>query len=149
MLTNRKVSKSVVQSELGEKNVAKWQREWDQTTKGEITREYFPVVVERLKTKINITQNFTTMVTGHGSVRLYLHRFKIIESPICPCGITEQTVDHLLFEFQLLNKERNNLTSPVSRTDVWPVSKTNLIRKHFKIFAKYTSEISFDKLNEL
>ena len=32
-----------------------------------------------------------------------------------------------------------------SRTDVWPISKTNLIRKHFKIFAKFTNEISFDK----
>jgi hypothetical protein len=89
------------------------------------------------------------MVTGHDSVRLYLHRFKIIETPICPCGITEQTVDHLLFECELLNKERNNLASVVSRTDVWPISKNKPIRKHFKIFAKFTSEISFDKLNEV
>jgi hypothetical protein len=52
-------------------SVAKWQREWDQTTKGAITRQYFPVAADRLKMKINITQNFTTMVTGHGSIRSY------------------------------------------------------------------------------
>ena len=78
--------------------------------KGAITKEYFPVVAERLKMKINFTQNFTTIVTGHDNIRSYLHRFKIIETPICPCGTTEQTIDHLLFECELINKERDNLT---------------------------------------
>jgi hypothetical protein len=73
---------------------------------GAITKEYFPVVAERLKMKINITQSFTTMVTGHGNIRLYLHRFKIMETPICHCGTTDQIIDHLLFECELLNKER-------------------------------------------
>jgi hypothetical protein len=77
-----------VLSELGGKSVEKWQREWDQTTKGAIIKECFPVIGERLKMKINITQHFTTMVTGHGNIRSYLHRFKIIETPVCPCGTT-------------------------------------------------------------
>jgi len=93
----KKVPKSVVISELEGISVEKWQREWDQTTKGEITKEYFLVVADRLKMKISITQNFTTMFTGHGNISSYLHRFKIIESPICPCGTTNQTIDHLLF----------------------------------------------------
>jgi hypothetical protein len=96
-------------SELGEISVEKWQMEWDQTTKGEITKEYFPVVADRLTMKINITHNFTSMVTGHGNVRSYLHRFKISETPTCPCGTMDQTIDHLLFECQLLNKENRQL----------------------------------------
>jgi hypothetical protein len=138
----KKVPKSVMLSELGGISVEKWQREWDQTTKGEITREYFPVVADRLKMKINITPKFTTMVTGHSNVRSYLHRFKIIETPICPCSTTHQATDHLLFECELLNKERDNLISTVLKTDVWPISKNILIRKHFKVFAKFTNEIS-------
>jgi hypothetical protein len=51
----------------------KWQRAWDRTEEGKITQEYFPVVADRLKMKINFTQNFTTMVTGHGNIRSYLH----------------------------------------------------------------------------
>jgi hypothetical protein len=58
----KKVPKSVVLSGLGGISVENWQREWDQTTKGAITKEYSPVVAERLKMKINISQNFTTMV---------------------------------------------------------------------------------------
>jgi hypothetical protein len=69
----QKVPKSVVRSELGEKSVEKWQRDWDRTTKGQITKEYFLIVVDRLNMKINITHNFTAMVTGHGNIRSYLH----------------------------------------------------------------------------
>ena len=97
---------------------------FDQTTKGAITKEYFQVVAERLKVKINITQKFITMVTGHGNIRSYL-RFKIIETPICPCGTTDQTINHLLFECELLNKERDNLISTVLKRDVWPIIKKN------------------------
>jgi hypothetical protein len=78
----RRVPKSVVTSELGSKIVEKWQMEWDQTTRGKITKEYFPVFAGRLKMKLNITQNFTCVVTGHGSIRSYLQRFKIIDTPI-------------------------------------------------------------------
>jgi hypothetical protein len=99
------------------------QREWDQTTKGEITREYFPGVADRLTMNINITQNLTTMVTGHGNIRSYLHRFKIIETPVCRCSYADQTIDHLLFECEPLNKERDNLISTVLKTDIWPMSK--------------------------
>ena len=43
-----KVPKSVVMSELSEISVETWQREWDLTTKGVITKEYFPLVADRL-----------------------------------------------------------------------------------------------------
>jgi hypothetical protein len=99
------VPKSVVIRELEGISVEKWQREWDQTTKGRTTKEYFLVVSERLKIKIKITQNSTFMVTGHGNIRSYLHRFKIIETPICPCGTKDQTRDHLLYECELLTKK--------------------------------------------
>jgi hypothetical protein len=38
----KKVLKSVVMSEISEISVDKWQREWELTAKGEITKEYFP-----------------------------------------------------------------------------------------------------------
>ena len=41
------------------------------------------------------------------------------------------------------------IISTVLKTDVWPISKKTLIRKHFNIFVKFTNEISFDKLKEV
>jgi ribonuclease HI len=93
-----KIPKSVVTRELEEESMKKWQKIWTQTTKGSKMKEFFPNVEERLKMKINLAQNFTVMVTGHGKTRAYLHRFKIIEEPICPCGTAEQTTDHVIFE---------------------------------------------------
>jgi hypothetical protein len=36
-------------------------------TKGQITKEFFPVIQDRLKMKIKITPIFTTMKMGHGN----------------------------------------------------------------------------------
>jgi len=142
-----RVPKSVVKSELKAKSVERWQSEWNKTTKGKITKDYFPEVTERLITKINITPNLTTMITGHGNTKTYLYRFKIIDSPECPCGHNDQTTDHILLECTLLSKERDSLISAISRTDDWPTDKHKLITKHYKAFTRFANQISFDKLN--
>jgi hypothetical protein len=98
-----------VTRELEEESVKKWQRNWTQTNKESITKEYFPNAEERLKMKINLTQKFTAIVTGHGKTKAYLHCFKIIEEPTCPCGTAEQSTDHVIFEFKTLRKEREKL----------------------------------------
>ena len=141
-----KVPISVVKSELEILSVKKWEREWDQSTNGQITKQYFPDITARLKMKLNLTYNFTLVVTGHGNIDSYLHRFRIKGKPNCTCGTQDQTIDHLLFECELLRKERNVLTTNVLKTNVWPISKSELLRKHFKAFFKFTNEISFDKL---
>jgi len=93
----KKVPKSVVVS------VETWQWEWD-LTRGEITKEYFPVVADRLNTSINITPNLTTIVTGQGNIRSYLHRFERIDTPTCACGSSDQTTDHMLYKCALINQ---------------------------------------------
>jgi hypothetical protein len=65
-----------------EQSLRKWQKNWTKTIKKSTTKEYFPNV-KRLKIKLNLTQNFTTIVTGHGKTKEYLHRFKIIKDPTC------------------------------------------------------------------
>ena len=57
--------------------------------KGRVTKEYFPDIKERLKKKVNLTPNFTAMLT-----KVYPHRFKITQSPECVCANGDQTVDH-------------------------------------------------------
>jgi hypothetical protein len=65
--------------------------------------------------KINLTPNFTTMVTAHGKTRSYLYRFKMIESPECPCANGNQTVDHILYDCSELNNERGKLIAHISK----------------------------------
>jgi hypothetical protein len=130
------VPKSVVKSELESTSVEKWQSEWVKTTKGKITKDYFPEVAWKLNNKIRVyfTPNLTTMITGHGNIKTYLHKFKIIDSPKCPCGHNDQTTDHILLECTLLNKEKDSLISAVwfRELERWTLSKTCQLQQYFR-----------------
>jgi hypothetical protein len=97
--------------------------------------------------KINLTQNFTAIVTGHGKTKAYLHCFKIIQEPTCPCGTAEWTTDHIIFECESLTKEREKLKTTTLQKGNWPTNKKDLIRKHCKDFVKFINDSPFDKLN--
>jgi hypothetical protein len=118
-----KIPKSVVQRELEITSVEKWQSVWNCTTEGNTTKEYFPTVAERLNMKISTNQHLTTMLTGHGNIKSYLHRFKTITSPSCLCGKNDQTTDHLLYECALLKSQRHSLKKDVSKSGIWSASK--------------------------
>jgi hypothetical protein len=127
-----RIPKSAVRRELKDHSVTKWQSEWDHTTKGAITKSFFPKIAERLKLKVKVTANFTTIVTGHGNIKSYLRKYKILDSPMCSCKSGEQTVDHIIFECKLLQQERERLKSTVLRSENGPVSKNKLINKFYK-----------------
>jgi len=81
------------------------------------------------------------------TVTAYLQRFKIIENATCPCGKRDQTTDQLIFECELLTKERNRMKSSISQTNRWPTNKKDLIGKHYKDFTKFINEIPFKEIN--
>jgi len=80
------------------------------------------------------------MVTDHGNIKYYLHRFKIIETPNCPCGNGNQTTEHILIECAKLQEGRERLITEVAKIFNWPISKEMLIKKHYKVFAKFTKK---------
>jgi hypothetical protein len=91
LLQDSSIPKSVVKRDIERTSVEKWQSVWNRTTKGNTTKQYFPIVAERLNIKISTDQYLTTMLTGHGNIKSYLYRFKLITSPTCPCGKNDQT----------------------------------------------------------
>jgi hypothetical protein len=44
-----------------------------------------PDSITEIKFKIPIRSGFTAIVSGHGKTKSYLHRFKLIDNPMCPC----------------------------------------------------------------
>jgi hypothetical protein len=90
------------------------QQQWTNAKKRAVTKAFFPSVRNRLRQKIPIFPEFVTIVTGHGKIRSYLHRFGIIDNPMYPCQEeeeeVEQTTDHLIFQS---NKLRNQSTHSV------------------------------------
>jgi len=118
-----RIPKSEIIQQVRYQSIAKWQIHWDSTTKGLKTKQFFPIIKDRLTTKIKLTPNFTALVTAHVKTKAYLHRFKITESPECPCDGANQTVDHLLYDCSKLQREREKLITNVSKQDSWPVKK--------------------------
>jgi len=87
------------------------------------------------------------MVTGHGNIKSYFHRFKIIDAPNCPCGNDNQATEHILLECAILHEDRERLIAAVAEEDRWPINKDKLIKRHYKAFAKFTQHI--DKIKEM
>jgi hypothetical protein len=103
-----RIPKSEIVQQVRDQSTAKWQNQWDSTTKGLTTKQFFPIIKDRLTNKIKLTPNFTALVRAHGKTKAYLHRFKITESPECPCDGGNQTVDHLIYNCSKLQREREH-----------------------------------------
>jgi hypothetical protein len=56
-------------NKVKEETIQKWQKEWEESYKAEITRQFFPKTQSRKELKIEVTAIFTVMVTGHGKTR--------------------------------------------------------------------------------
>ena len=80
--------------------------------------------------KITLSPNFTGMVTAHGKTKAYLHRFKIIQSPEYVCTHGDRTTDNLIFDCDILDKERGKLIAHTSREEDWPVRKCDLVNPY-------------------
>lgn len=142
----QKIPESDLLRELQEDCVVKWDREWQETTNGEITKSYFPTVKDRLKCNISLTGNIT-FLTGHGKLKSYMHRFKIIDNPLCTCGDGNQTVDHLMFECKKLEKERVIFQNYVRKAGgQWTNSKRQLLQKYKKQFIQFVQTVNLDNL---
>lgn len=120
--------------------LANWQRQWDSSPKGRLTYEFLPNINERLK-KTFICPNFhvTQVLTGHGNLRSYLYRFKIINSDSCDCDKdSPQTVQHFIFNCKKFEKEREVLIKhALYNNQNWPCQ--------LEFFTKNTE--NFKKLN--
>ena len=57
------------------------------------------------------------------------------------------TTDHIIYNCEIINRERDSLISRVEKTNKWPVDKRQLIRKHYQFFINFVNTLSFDKID--
>jgi hypothetical protein len=86
-------------------------------------------------------------MTGHENIRSYLHRLKIIESPLCPFKHSIQTVDRLIFQCKRLKNEREILKSSALKVGKWPVSKSEPTNGNLKQSIRYINSMDLEKIN--
>jgi hypothetical protein len=89
----------------------------------------------------------STIVTGHGKLRSYFQRFKIIDDPTCLCKKSPQTADHLLWKCELLRKQTQVLRNSIMKVGGnWPITKFDLANKYTKLLQKFVNTTNFETL---
>jgi hypothetical protein len=94
--------------------------------------------------RINTTPKLTTITTGHGNIKSYSYKFKIIDNPQCDCKNGDQTVEHITFECTKLDQERDKLKAVIRKTEKWPVSLNKLTTTYHKNFKEFIETINWD-----
>lgn len=98
-----------------------WAEMYLETTKAAVTKRFIPNISSKAVDGFPIEHiNYynTQFLTGHGKFNHYLHRFKIIDSPICPCdGEAIQNVEHLLISCPILYRHRLQLSLQIPDQD--------------------------------
>jgi hypothetical protein len=142
-----KIPKSAVAKELKEEGDRVWQSECDTSTKGEIRKSFFCIIRDQISKRLQMGINLSTIETGHGTLRLYYYRFKIIDDPTCMCKIGPQTTDHLLWECELLRKQREVLKNCITKAGGnWSIMNSDLANSYTKLFQKFVSSTNFEIL---
>jgi len=55
-------------------------------------------------------------------------------------------MDHLLYDCEILGKEREKLIAYTSKEEDWPVRKRELVNKYLKQLKNFANSIDFEKL---
>jgi len=55
-------------------------------------------------------------------------------------------VDHLIYDCNTLNNEREKLIAHISKEDNWPIRKRELVKKYLKQVIHFTNSIDYEKL---
>jgi len=66
------------------------------------------------------------MVKGHGNIKAYFYRFRTKDRPMCTCKRREQTIDHKLFNGELVEQQRDISKAAMLRTENWTMTKIYL-----------------------
>jgi hypothetical protein len=87
------------------------------------------------------------LVTGHGKTKVYLHRFKLTDSPPCPCNEGAQTPEHLIYTCTLLQTGRSSLDKHITAGGgSWPTTNSELVTTHIDAFTRFVKSIDLNKL---
>lgn len=110
-------------SDLRKHTLALWDDRWKQSTKGLITKDFFPSAKERVRQKhIKVDYATTQFFSGHGYFTANLFRFKLAEDYLCYCEDCEpDTMYHALYTCPRYREARRALRQvAIQDQQTWP-----------------------------
>lgn len=137
------LGKKKAAEEARDLTVRKWQRAWEEETRGRWTAKLIPTIEPWLNRKHGeVTFYITQFLSGHGCFRAYLHKMKLKESPACGyCDAENDDAEHTFFicpRWANQRKEAGNINienvmeKMIANEDIW---------QKFTIFAEIVLKI--------
>ena len=120
----------------------KWNQQWIESTKGSITKRFFPNVLSAaILLKHHPSYQVMQVLTFHGKFRNYLFKFKASDSPLCQCNQTPETVDHFLFDCDNFKTQRTSFKDYCLKVlKSWPPSFAT-ITNDIKLWCEMTKYV--------
>ena len=132
-----------------QKNLQRWQAQWDSSETGRWTHQLIPNIAEWVNRKHGDHSYYLTqMLTGHGCFREYLHKYKHEDSPECTiCHELEEDARHVFFACPRFDSQRRKLESILDAT----ISPENLVQQMLtsKLAWSATTEFARNVIVEL
>ncbi|KAI5638731.1 dnaJ domain-containing protein [Phthorimaea operculella] len=123
--------------------LALWQERYTSSNTGSTTKMFFGDVrlAHKVLMKIGIKNIRTQLMSGHGGIRAYLYRFKLVDNPYCTCdGSKEETVRHILFECPKYGLKRHEcecrMECALTEQNLQEIMAESKQRTHFLCFAE-------------
>ncbi|KAI5640652.1 hypothetical protein NE865_06970 [Phthorimaea operculella] len=127
----------------GADTLALWQERYTSSNTGSTTKMFFGDVrlAHKVLMKIGIKNIRTQLMSGHGGIRAYLYRFKLVDNPYCTCdGSKEETVRHILFECPKYGLKRHEcecrMECALTEQNLQEIMAESKQRTHFLCFAE-------------
>lgn len=138
-----KIPLSYVKRKIREETVRRWQDRYDSSSTGGVTKLFLPDVNKayRIVRTTKLTPTQVQVLTGHGGIAEYLHRFRLLESPGCECDPTiSETIWHVVLEcprFLAAKYElETQIDSNVTRENLSTIIADPRSRTHFLNYAE-------------
>ena len=138
-----KIPISYVKKKIREETVRKWQDRYNSSSTGSVTKTFLPDVskAHRIILSMGTTPIRTQVLTGHGGIAEYLHRFKLKSSPGCECDDDiSESVWHIILECPRFGAARSDLETrldkKLAKSELQNVITDPKSRPHFLSFAE-------------
>jgi ribonuclease HI len=107
-----------------------WAERWASSAKAPITRSFLPTIESAtLVANLDLPIHVTQLLSGHSKLRSFLFKSACVPSPVCLCGIDEETVEHFLFHCTLHDRFRSYFKATSLRhCHMWPPRLCDIAR---------------------
>ena len=112
---------------------------WAKNPENRIGKLWFDRIdIKRSKQLLSFSKNqlrvLMQVLTGHNDLNYFLHKLGLVESPMCLCGMREETVEHVVGECLMYIERRKRILNQ------FVISPTNFSSLNFKKLLKFLGE---------